>query len=97
MWSSAASVFVVVALATLTAVAAWEHKKRDEEHAQISALVKAEIASVRLKMDAVICTGKLNLFFQTLPKGQTITWHDIPSDYWPCMPGNLIEERKTIK
>jgi hypothetical protein len=48
-------------------------------------------------MDAVICTSKLNLFFQTLPKGQVMSWQDIPDEYWPCMPKNFIEQKKSIR
>ncbi len=101
MWSAAATVFVVVALAVLTAVAAWEHRNRREEHEHIEETIHQDMKLIReqaqANIDALVCTSKLNLFFQTLPKGSTITWQDIPNEYWPCMPKNLIEERKTVK
>lgn len=78
-------------------MAVWQHNHREEEHQELEALVRKENASVREKMDAVICTSKLNLFFHTLPKGQVINLQDIPHEFWPCMPKNFIEEPKSIR
>ena len=97
IWSAAATVFIVVLLGLFVGIAIYEHENRKEEHHVIEALVRAENESVRQRMDAVICTTKLNLFFQTLPKGQPIVWRDIPAEYWGCMPKTLIDERKTIQ
>ena len=97
IWSAAGTVFIVVVLAALTVMGIWEHDSRKEEHRIIEGLVRAENESVRQRMDAVICTSKLNLFFQTLPKGQPMSWQDIPSEFWPCMPKNFIEERKSLR
>jgi hypothetical protein len=97
IWSAAGTVFIVVVLAALTVMGIWEHDNRKEEHRIIDTLVRQENASVRAKMDQVICTSKLNLFFQTLPKGQVINWQDIPDEYWACMPKNFVEERKSIR
>jgi hypothetical protein len=97
IWSAAGTVFIVVAISALTVMGIWEHDNRQEEHAALQALIRSESESVRAKMDAIICTSKLNLFSQTLPKGQAIGWQDIPQEYWPCMPKNFIDERKTIR
>jgi len=97
IWSAAGTVFIVVALSALTVMGIWEHENRNEEYRALDTLIRAENESVRIKMDAIICTSKLNLFSQTLPKGQIITWQDIPQEYWPCMPKNFIDERKTIR
>jgi hypothetical protein len=95
VWSAAGTVFIVVAIAALTVMGIWEHENRQDEHRIVESLIRAENESVRQKMDVVICTGKLNLFFQTLPKGQPIKWQDIPNELWACMPKNLIDERKS--
>jgi hypothetical protein len=97
IWSAAGTVFIVVVMSALTVMGIWEHDNRKEEHRVLEALVRAENEAVRVRMDAVICTTKLNLFFQTLPKGQVIRWQDIPSEYWSCMPKNFIEEQKSIR
>jgi len=97
IWSAAGTVFIVVVLAALTVMGIWEHDSRKEEHRILEALVRNENESVRKRMDSVICTSKLNLFFQTLPKGQVINWQDIPDEYWSCMPKNFVEERKSIR
>jgi hypothetical protein len=97
IWSAAGTVFIVVVMSALTVMGIWEHDNRKEEHEAIQALIRAENESVRIKMDTIICTGKLNLFAQTLPKGQAISWRDIPQELWICMPKNFIEERKTIR
>jgi hypothetical protein len=46
-------------------------------------------------MEALICTNRLNLFFQTMPKGKEIAWQDVPQEYWPCMPKTLLD--RTIR
>jgi len=97
IWSAAGTVFIVVVISALTAIAIWEHDNRQEEHQILETLIRTENESVRAKMDQVICTSKLNLFSQTLPKGQAIGWQDIPQEFWPCMPKNFIDERKTIR
>lgn len=97
LWSAAGTVFVVIALSALSGTAVWEHQNRKEEHEMLESLVRTENESIRQKMDSMICTSKLNLFFQTLPKGQVISWQDIPNEYWPCMPKNFVEERKSIR
>lgn len=97
MWSAAATVFVVVAVSAFMIIAIWEHRERAEEHQRMFALIRAENESVRQKMDNVICTTKLNLFFQTLPKGEPIVWQNIPAEYWACLPKTLIDERKSIQ
>jgi hypothetical protein len=97
IWSAAGTVFIVVVMSALVVMGVWQHEQREEEHRVLEGLVRAENESVRLKMDAVICTTKLNLFFQTLPKGQVIRWQDIPQEYWACMPKNFIEEQKSIR
>jgi hypothetical protein len=97
MWSSAATVFVVVALAGLTVMGVWEHNQRSEEHNNITITVRNESASLKTKMEEVICTSRLNLLAQTLPKGQAIMWQDIPRELWPCMPRNFIDEGRTLK
>ncbi len=97
MWSAAATVFVVVAISAFMVIAIWEHHNRQVEHQVIEGIIRTENESVRQRMDAVICTTKLNLFLQTLPKGQPIVWQDIPAELWPCTPKTFIEERKTLK
>lgn len=89
--------FIVVVISALTVMGIWEHANRKEEHRALESLIRVENESVRIKMDAVICTSKLNLFSQTLPKGQAIGWQDIPQEYWSCMPKNFIDERKSIR
>ncbi len=93
-----ATVFVVVSLAILTGIALWEHGLRQEEHKEIQQTIRSEMELIRRQaqenIDALVCTSKLNLFFQTVQKGQSIGWKDIPSEYWPCMPRNLVDERK---
>jgi len=74
----------------------WEHDTRKEEHRILEVLIRDENESLKEKMDLVICTGKLNLFALTLPKGQPIGWQDIPQEFWPCMPKNLIGQQKSI-
>lgn len=97
VWSAAGTVFIVIGLSALTVMGVWEHDARKDEHHRVESLIRAENESVRQKMDQVICTGKLNLYFQTLPKGQQISWQDIPSELWACMPRNIIDERKSLK
>jgi len=97
IWSAAGTVFIVVVLSALTVMGIWEHNKREEEHRILESLIRAENESVRVKMDTLICTSKLNLFAQTLQKGQAVTWQDIPQEYWPCMPKRFIEEGKRIR
>jgi sensor domain CHASE-containing protein len=101
MWSAAATVFVVVALAAITVMGVWEHRNRQEEHQHIEDVVHADMEAIRAQqqanVNAIVCTSRLNLFFQTLPKGRDISWSDIPSEYWPCMPRNLVGERKEPK
>lgn len=93
IWSAAATVIVVVALSALTAVAAWEHDLRREEHRELEKLIREEMGFIREQQATNACTARLNLYFQALPKGREITWKDIPSEYWTCMPKNLIEQR----
>jgi hypothetical protein len=97
IWSAAGTVFIVVVMSALTVMGIWEHDNRKEEHEAIQSLIRAENESVRIKMDMIICTGKLNLFAQTLPKGQAINWRDIPQELWACMPKNFIDEPKSIR
>lgn len=97
IWSAAATVFIVVVCSLFILIAVWEHQNRKEEHEVLKNLVHQENDLVRQRMDAVICTSKLNLFFQTLPKGQVMSWQDIPDEYWPCMPKNFIEQKKSIR
>jgi hypothetical protein len=89
------TVFVVVALALMCGIALWEHYQRRIEHESMSELVREENASTRVKMDSLICTNRLNLFFQTLPKGREISWQDVPQEYWSCLPKNLLD--RTIR
>jgi len=97
IWSAAGTVFIVVVLAALTTMGVWEHDSRKEEHRILESLIRAENESVRAKMDTLICTTKLNLFAQTLPKGQSISWQDIPREFWPCMPKSFIEDQKRLR
>jgi hypothetical protein len=87
IWSAAGTVFIVVAISGLAVVAAWEHDHRHQEHEALEALIRAENESVRLRLDSAICTGRLNLLAQTLPKGREL---------WPCMPRNFIEDRRSL-
>jgi hypothetical protein len=89
------TVFVVVALALMCGIALWEHYQRRIEHENMTQLVREENALTRVKMDSLICTNRLNLFFQTMPKGKEIAWQDVPQEYWPCMPKNLLD--RTIR
>ncbi len=86
MWSSAATVFVVVALAGLTVMGAWEHGKRSAEHEEIAHVI-------RLEMQQLVCTSKLNVFIQMQPKEHMLTLQNIPSEYWLCMPRTLMLEK----
>jgi hypothetical protein len=74
IWSAAGTVFIVVVMSALTVMGIWEHDNRKEEHQALESLIRAENEPVRVKMDMLICTSKLNLFSQTLPKGQPIGW-----------------------
>jgi hypothetical protein len=98
IWSAAATVFVVIATSVFTMIAVWEHANRRQEHEIIIVRIRTEMELIRQQanenINALVCTSKLNLFFQTQPKGTQVTWQDIPSEYWPCMPKNLIDERK---
>jgi sensor domain CHASE-containing protein len=100
MWSAAATVFVIVMIGVFVVVAVWEHRARREEHMHIEEVIHADMEAIRAQQEAnvnaIVCTSRLNLFFQTLPKGRDITWNDIPAEYWPCMPKNLVEGR-TLK
>jgi hypothetical protein len=69
-------VFIVIALAGLTAMAAYEHYKRFHEHVHI------------------LCGIRLNAYLQTLPKGEEITWKEIPAEYWDCLPPTVINRQK---
>jgi sensor domain CHASE-containing protein len=98
MWSAAATVFIVVMIGIFIVVAVWEHRARREEHEHIEQVIHADMELIRQQaqanIEALVCTSKLNLFFQTLPKGKEISWQDIPNEYWPCMPKNLVGESK---
>jgi hypothetical protein len=89
------TVFVVVALALFTGVALWKNYEQHIEHLNLTQLVRDENALTRVKMEALICTNRLNLFFQTMPKGKEIAWQDVPQEYWPCMPKTLLD--RTIR
>jgi hypothetical protein len=89
------TVFVVVALSLLTGIALYEHWQRRVEHGELDELVRAENAATRVKMDAIICTNRLNLYFQTIPKGDEISFQKIPNEFWECMPKNLLD--RTIR
>ena len=93
--ASGTTVFVVVALALFCGIALWEHYLRRVEHDNMSELVRVENEATRVKMESLVCTNRLNLFFQTLPKGKEITWQDVPQEYWSCIPKNLID--RTIR
>jgi hypothetical protein len=93
--ASGATVFVVVALALMCGIALWEHYQRRIEHEDIAELIRTENKLTRTQMESLICTNRLNLFFQTLPKGKELTWQDVPQEYWVCIPRNLIE--RTIR
>jgi heme/copper-type cytochrome/quinol oxidase subunit 2 len=47
--------------------------------------------------DEIACLVKLNLFMHTLPKDTPVTWRQIPQDYWPCLPRNIVDSEKTIR
>lgn len=89
------TVFVVVALSLLTGIALYEHMQRRIEHGEIDDLVRSENAITRIKMEALICTNRLNLYFQTIPKGDEISFQKIPQEFWECMPKNLLD--RTIR
>lgn len=101
VWSAAGTVFIVVAISGLIGIAVYEHGQRQAEHERIEQVIHTDMELIRRQAQeniaALVCTSKLNLFFQTLPKGRQISWADIPAEYWPCLPRNLVEEQKTIK
>ena len=86
-------VVFVVSFSGVIVQTGWEHEKREQEHAQIEALINQNMKWILEQQQIGICTSKLSLFIQTMPKGITITWQDIPADYWPCMPKNLTDKR----
>ncbi len=96
--ATGATVFIVVSLSLLTGIAIWEHAMRQKEHEIIETHIRSEMELIRKQQQeniaALVCSSKLNLFFQTIPKGKELNWSDIPSEYWGCMPRNLIDERK---
>lgn len=42
----------------------------------------------------VLCAIKLNLFLNTIPKGQPIEWERMPVDLFPCIPKFLYSSRR---
>ena len=98
MWSAAAMVVFVLSFSGVIVQTGWEHDRRSTEHKQIIDTIHTEMELTRKtneqNLDVLICTAKLNLFFRALPQGQHVTWQDVPSEYWSCMPKNLIDERK---
>lgn len=87
MWSAAATVFIVVALAALTVMGAWEHGKRSAEHEEIAQVI-------RIEMGQLVCSSKLNIFIQMQPKDHALTLEEIPTEYWLCMPRTLIRQQQ---
>lgn len=87
VWSAAGTVFIVVALAGLIAMGAWEHGKRSAEHEEIAHVI-------RLEMSQLVCTSRLNVFIQMQPKDTHLTLQDIPPEYWLCMPKSLVLEQR---
>jgi hypothetical protein len=43
--------------------------------------------------DEILCGIRLNAFLQTVPRG-TLTWEQVPQEYWSCLPSNLIFRAK---
>ncbi len=86
LWSAAASVVVVLAISVFTVTAIWEHRQRSAEHEEIAHVI-------RLEMQQLVCTSKLNVFIQMQPKDHMLTLQNIPSEYWLCMPRTLMLEK----
>ena len=90
-------VVFVVSFSGVIVQTGWEHERRSEEHARMENIIHAEMTETRREfkqsIDVLICTAKLNLFFRSLPPGHVITWQDVPSEYWSCMPPNLIDKK----
>lgn len=80
-------VVITIAMSALAAVTIWENGNRKDEHERLEQVIHGEIQQL-------VCVSKLNLFFQTQTKSTPLSWQDIPSEYWPCMPKNLIDERR---
>ena len=39
----------------------------------------------------MMCSIKLNLFMNTIPKGTSVDWSNMPVDLYPCIPKFLYE------
>lgn len=47
-----------------------------------------------IEHEALECAIKLNTFLYTIPRGTTVTWEQIPTEYWPCLPPTIVNRMK---
>jgi hypothetical protein len=48
----------------------------------------------RQEFERLECTMELNLFMQTIPRGTQLSWNEIPSEYWRCLPAGITQKMK---